>query len=681
MASNQIPMERQVRIPALARIPPLAIYAATILLSSFLLFLLQPVIAKRILPWFGGTANVWIVCLLFFQLVLLAGYFYAHALIRLPIRFQAVVHIGLLAASLAFLPLDASPDWKPAPGDDPAWRILLLLCGTAGLPYFALTTTSPLLQSWYARTVHRAIPYRLFALSNLSSLLALLAYPVLIEPRTVLSSQTTWWSAAYAVFAALAGVAAVMRGGFLGPPRSEIAPVADIAAASTGWKQPALWATLAGFGCAMQIAVTNHLGQSVASVPFLWVLPLGLYLLTFILCFDGEGWYWRNFYRSAFAVAVTGMGYALLFLNPGTDVRWIIALYAAGLFVVCMFFHGELALRKPPAGQLTLYYLMISVGGAAGGLLAGFAAPNWFTGYFEFPVFLALSAMCALMLHYHKHWITDIAWTAVAVAVAVMASTYIQAFRGSSMDRVRNFYGGLRITTDGKSVAMIHGTTNHGAQFTAPERRKWATGYYGQASGAGLALAELRQGPLRAGIVGLGAGTLAVYAQPGDHFRFYELNPDVAALARKHFTFLNDCGAPCDVVLGDGRLSLEREPAQNLDLLAIDAFSGDSIPIHLMTREAVRAYLRHLKPGGVLAFHISNWSFDLAPVVARIAAAEGLQSRLVASNGDPDRLTYTSYWVLAGRDLARFHRLSSPLPADSRRPWTDDYSNLLEAVK
>ncbi|MBX9601911.1 MAG: fused MFS/spermidine synthase [Bryobacteraceae bacterium] len=681
MASNQIPMERQVRLPALARIPPLAVYAATILLSSFLSFLLQPVIAKRILPWFGGTANVWIVCLLFFQIVLLGGYFYAHAVMRLPARFQAVVHLGLLAASLAFLPLDASPEWKPSPRQDPAWRILLLLCASAGLPYFALTTTSPLLQAWYAGTVRRAIPYRLFALSNLSSLLALLAYPVAIEPRSALGSQMTWWSAAYVAFAILAAISALMRGGFVAPARAASARAPESTAVATGWRQPALWAVLAGFGCAMQIAITNHLGQSVASVPFLWVLPLGLYLLTFILCFDGEGWYWRNFYRVAFAAAVTGMGYSLLFLNPGVDVRWIITLYAAGLFIVCMFFHGELALRKPPAGQLTLYYLMISSGGAAGGLLAGFAAPNWFTGYFEFPVFLALAAMCALMLHYRGHWITDIAWTAVAVAVAVMASTYIQAFRGSSVDRVRNFYGGLRITSDGKSMAMIHGTTNHGAQFTAPERRQWPTGYYGQASGAGLALAELRRGPLRAGIVGLGAGTLAAYAQPGDRFRFYEINPLVEALARKHFTFLADCGAACDVVLGDGRLSLEREASQELDLLAIDAFSGDSIPTHLMTREAVRAYLRHLKPEGVLAFHISNWSFDLAPVVARIASAEGLTTRLVASNGDPDRLTYTSYWVLAGRDLRRFERLSSPLPADQRRPWTDDFSNLLEAVK
>jgi SAM-dependent methyltransferase len=657
--------------------PATGLFAAAVVLSAFLLFLLQPMIAKRILAWFGGSSSVWILCLVFFQAALLAGYGYSHLLAtRFPGRRQVWIHGGLLLASLLLLPAGPSDAWKPADPAAPGTRILWLLTATVGVPYFLLSTTTPLLQSWYARTHHRALPYRLFAFSNLSSLAALLAYPVLIEPWMDTPGQLAAWSGGYALF-----VLAALACGWHTRRSAPAEPRAAAPAAPAARGNPLVWAALAALGSAMQVAVTNHLCQNVASVAFLWVLPLTLYLLTFFLCFERDGWYRRNLFLVLLPAALAAMGYDLLFAGPGGDVRIPIAVFAGGMFVACMFFHGELARRRPAAGGLTLYYLALAAGGAAGGALVALGAPRVFRAYYELPVMIALTGMALLFVHYGERLAKDIALTAVAVACAVQANTYIGAFSSGNLAAVRNFYGGLRITEHDGVRRMVHGSTSHGAQFVAENKRRWATTYYGPRSGAGVALERLaRAEGIRAGLIGLGTGTLAVYARPGDAFRFYELNPDVERLARSHFTFLAGARGRVEVVLGDGRLVLEREAPQGFDLLAVDAFSGDSIPVHLLTREALQCYLRHLRPDGVIAFHVSNWSFDLAPVVARLAADQGLESGLVQNTGDDALQISPADWVLVARDLARFRDVAHPVQP-ARRAWTDNASNLFEALK
>ncbi len=662
--------------PSSAVRPATGLFAACVILSSFLLFLLQPMIAKRILAWFGGSSAVWILCLVFFQAALLAGYGYSHGLVtHLASRRQVWIHGGLLVASLLLLPAGPGEIWKPADPAAPGARILWLLTATVGVPYFLLSTTTPLLQSWYARSHRQALPYRLFAFSNLSSLAALLAYPVLIEPWLDTTTQLAVWSGFYALFVVLVNVCGWRTN------RTPETRAAEPAAPSRGVPgKPLVWAALAALGSAMQVAVTNHLCQNVASVPFLWVLPLTLYLLTFFLCFERDGWYRRNVFLVLLPAALAAMGYALLYLGPGTDLRIPIAIFSAGMFVACMFFHGELAQRRPGPEGLTLYYLMLAAGGAVGGALVALGAPQVFRAYFELPVMIALGGLALLMVHYREKLLKDVILTAFAIACAVQATTYVNAFLAGNLTSVRNFYGGLRITERDGVRRMVHGSTNHGAQFLDPAKRRWATTYYGAKSGIGIALDRLAHPGLRVGLVGLGTGTLAVYAQPGDEFRFYELNPEVERLAREHFTFLGEARGAVHVALGDGRLVLEREPARNFDLLAIDAFSGDSIPVHLLTREALRSYLRQLRPGGVIAFHVSNWSFDLAPVVARLAADQGLESGLVQNAADDALQVFPADWVLVSKDLSKFRDVATRI-APSRRAWTDNASNLFEALR
>jgi len=658
------------------------LYGTTIFLSAFLLFLVQPIFAKLILPWFGGSSAVWTTCLVFFQTALLFGYLYAHLLTRRwNAHRQAWVHCALLATALLLLPVMPGERWKPAGAGDPAWQILGMLTAVLGLPYFLLSATSPLLQKWLARDGSQ--PYRLFALSNVGALLALASYPLWIEPRIATRAQDLWWSAGFAAFAVLCGVAA-----WLGRPRAD----AGVAIETEAEPQSGIpWLVLAAAGSMMLVSTTNQLTQNVAAVPFLWILPLGVYLLSFIICFESPRWYQRGLFLRLLAVALGSLAYALYDVQVSVAIAVAIPLFTLGLFIICMFCHGELSRLKPGTGRLTTYYLMIALGGALGAILAGLIAPRVFTGIHEFPVSLFLVAALALWVNWREGLTPRLLWLTVSAAMMVALIAEIHSYRKDAVVMTRSFYGSLRVVESvrggGETRTLYHGIVQHGAQYLDAAKRDQPTTYFVPESGAGLALRFCCEGPKRVGIIGLGAGTLAAYGKPGDTFQFYEINQQVIELAKSYFTFLSDSKAAITIVTGDARLSLERENGPLYDVFLADAFSGDAIPVHLLTREAFDLYLRHLKPAGILAVHISNQYLDLAPVVGQLAAVRGLIARVVHVARDDARLYSQSDWILMTRDGAFFARpeIASAAKTIEPRPglrlWTDDYNNLLQVLK
>jgi SAM-dependent methyltransferase len=670
------------------------IYATTIFLSAFLLFQVQPMIAKMILPWFGGSTAVWVTCMLFFQVGLLAGYVYAHASIRyLRPRVQSRVHALLLVASLLALPLGPAAQWKPTGAEDPAWHIVCLLAVSVGLPYLLLSATTPLIQAWYAGRFRSALPYRLFALSNLASLLGLLAYPFLIEPRLSLAEQSLGWSIAYGVFAGMAGLVAMLSSG---PSDSAAqAPVASEDTARPGDAAPGIadtlaWLFLSCGGVVLLLAVTNHLTQNITSIPFLWILPLSLYLLSFMLCFNTDGVYIRPIYLGPVALVLLLLMYSTLRYDSTTQLALVIGVFSFGLFACCMFCHGELAQRKPSPRHLTRFYLMIALGGALGGVLVGVAAPMLLRGYVEMPLALSACAVMLLLAQRREVWQSRLSAALLCAVMFGGTGVYLWQYTTAVVAMERNFYGCLRVKvtsagTEFESRALVHGTVVHGVQFTDAERRREPTAYYGPASGAALVLQALHHRPIRVGLVGLGVGTLAAYSRPGDVYRFYEINPLVEKLARQEFTFLADAGAAVDVIPGDARLALEREPDQQYDVLIIDAFSGDAIPVHLLTREAMELYWRHLTPPGILALHLTNNHLDLISAAERLALALGKHAVWVESDLDEAQEVYNADWVLITSDPLEIPAIAQASKELRWRPglrvWTDDYSNLFEILK
>ena len=667
------------------------LFAGTIFSSAFLLFLVQPLIAKQILPWFGGSAAVWSICMVFFQAVLLAGYAYSDWVTRhLRVRVQAALHVGLLLASLALLPIVVRAAWKPGGAEDPTWLILGLLFATIGLPYFLLSTTGPLVQSWVARTPWSTQVYRYFSLSNLASLLSLLCYPVLIEPRSSLWQQAWGWSWGYGLFVLLcAGTTLLVARRWPGA-----APL-PTAAADTGkppsWTDGLLWLVLPALASWLLLAVTNHITQNVAAVPFLWILPLSLYLFTFVLCFESDRWYRRGIFLPLAAGVLVLCAFGLQH-HIGSDVRTGLPIYVGGLFVLCMFLHGETASLRPAPRFLTRFYLMMSLGGATGGALVGLVAPHVLPAYYELGIGLMLTALAAAAVLRRRTWLR-VSSVALAACCAFFLIVQIGSDRSDARHLLRNFYGALitfdvRRTDPADNVRLLsHGSIKHGEQFLAPSRRSEPTTYYGATSGVGRAMAAAPAGPRRVGLIGLGAGTLASYGRSGDVYRIYEINPQVFELADSEFTFLRDSPARIERVLGDARLALEREPPQGFDLLAVDAFSGDAVPVHLLTAEAMDVYLRHMKPDGIVAFHVTNRFLGLAPVVARIAQVKGLHAVLVSDDAEASKWLNPTDWVLVARDPAVLAReplraVASPIatPEDAR-PWTDDFNNLLGVLK
>ncbi len=673
--------------------PSVLPYALTIFLSAFLLFLVQPIIAKQILPWFGGSSGVWTTALVFFQSTLLAGYAYADWTTRLGVRRQTTLHIALLAVSLLSLPILASTNWKPLGDEEPTLRILLLLTATIGLPYFLLSTTTPLLQSWYWRRFRSAVPYRLFALSNFASLLALLGFPILLEPWFDLAELGWGWSALYVVFAGVC--AATGWASLRAAAATEGDPVQADARASTAAAPPTArtqltWLALAAMGSVMLLAVTNHVTQNIASVPFLWVLPLSIYLLTFILTFDHPRWY----QRWLFVAALAGLVPAMAYLIPSLELKLAVTVFFAGLFAACMFCHGELARMKPDPRYLTRFYLMLSVGGALGAVLVAIVAPLTLPGYFEVNIALVLLALLVL--------VQLGGWTRL-VGVAVVAATgwfAVQGARDYARDtRVmwRDFYGVVRTRDRSEPVpyrSMLHGGIVHGGQLLGDAYRNTPSDYFGPGSGYGrlfAALNDQRPGPRNVGIIGLGAGVIASYGRAGDTFVFYEISPRVVDVASAEFTFLQDTPAKTAVVLGDGRLSLERESPRKYDVLGIDAFAGDSIPMHLVTREAMALYVRHLADDGVIVFQATNRYIDLLPVVKRLAGEFGLEAMIVSDQ--PNHLSGAEYWlsstdqILVTRDRKLFDHpalrgVAGPIADRPDLPaFTDAHHNLFRILK
>jgi hypothetical protein len=672
------------------------LYALTILVSAFLLFQVQPMIAKIILPWFGGSAAVWSTCLLFFQVALLLGYLYAYGLARMKPKAQAAVHALVLGASLLVLPALPGPGWKPSGAEDPAFRILALLTATIGLPYFLLATTGPLLQAWYSRRHAGAMPYRLYALSNAGSMFGLLSYPILFEPFFTTRQQALGWSAAYAGFALLCALAAFSA---RGAPRLKTEDGAE-AGNPPGARMHLYWLALPACATLLLLAVSNHLAQNVAAIPFLWVLPLSIYLLSFILSFDGR--YRRDWFLRPLLVALAGMAYVLSGEFENTSVKVLIPLFALGLFVCCMVCHGELARLKPHPRYLTSYYLMIALGGAMGGAFVALAAPRLFRGYYELQVGLAACAVLILLvlredrgsaLRDVRHPYTLLAGLAVLGLLLYLGVQIRQSASGARV-MARNFYGGLRVDdVEGMGESqeirkLTHGTITHGEQFLDAQRRRQPTTYYGPDSGVGLAIREGQErGSMRVGVIGLGVGTLATYGRPGDYYRFYEINPLVIEVARREFTFLRDCRAELEIALGDARLSLEREPPARFDVLAVDAFSSDAIPVHLLTREAFEVYFSQMQPDGVLAVHVSNKYLDLVPVVRLAADSLGKEARVVDTDDEDYNDIFGATWVLVTARPDFFDKpllRSAAAPAEGKpglRLWTDDYSNLFQILK
>ncbi|MBI2689367.1 MAG: fused MFS/spermidine synthase [Acidobacteria bacterium] len=674
------------------------LFGLTIFVSAFLLFQVQPVISKAILPWFGGAAGVWNTCMLFFQAALLGGYTYAHWLQGQPAKRQRQVHIALLALSALSLPILPSVAWKPIGNEEPIWRILGLLATTIGLPYFLLSTTSPLLQAWYVRHNRTGVPWRLFALSNAASLAALLTYPVLVEPALSVPQQAWIWSGAYLVFLGLGGFMA-WKFAAEDIPHEDTAE-APAEAPSTGLR--VLWVMLAACASILLLGVTTHMTQDVAAIPFLWVIPLAVYLSTFILCFETSKVYRRIVFLPALAGALYYFGKLL-----GRDNEWSvtvtqnIAISAAVLFVCCMVCHGELASLRPAPRYLTGYYVSLSLGGALGGLFVGLVAPLLFNAYYELNIGLWLSAALATVVVARTGLATTarkLVLLAMLIAVGAYGAWMVEIKKneiGGVELAVRNFYGHLHITIYGQvgelgaARQLVHGQINHGQQLLDPARRMIPSSYFCRASGAGRAsLARTEGVPRKVGVLGLGCGALLGYARKEDDYRLYEINPQVFDIARKNFTFLTETPARITEVLGDGRLSLEREQPQNFDLLFMDAFSGDSIPVHLVTREAFDLYERHLKRDAILVVNITNNYLDLRPVVA--AAAQRLGKMAIEIEDQPfegNEECFLSHYALiisperyaATPDFRVNSKTLEPTPGF--REWTDAFSNLFAIVR
>jgi hypothetical protein len=719
-------------------------FAAATLLGAFLLFQVQPLVGKFILPWFGGATAVWTTCMLFFQIALFGGYAYSHLLVgRLSLRSQVVVHCLLLLAAVAVLPIVPSSAWKPTGDAAPTLVILVLLTATVGLPYFVLSTTSPLIQAWFSRSFPGRMPYRLYALSNLGSFLALLSYPFVFEPALSLATQARLWSWAFLVYVALAALGGIavwrlrlaqstltrsvgeavtcdprLRFGLVsgstvgGIQNACEAPQGSSTA--TGWLQRALWLLLPACASLVLLATTNHVCQDVAAVPLLWIVPLSLYLLTFIICFDHPRWYVRPLWAGLAVLgiaAVMGSDKMLDWITEPYQHEGMVLTYAHQLclhfgtmFLICMVCHGELVRLRPAPQRLTEFYLLLSAGGALGGTIAGLVAPQLFKTFLEWNIGMLAAYALATAVLFLAVPRRGMRRSAGLLLCGFAAGGFIPVllwqgdFRSQAsyeprlVDRQRNFYGVVSVWEYDRDnpelhrFCMKHGAILHGEQFTAPEECRQPFNYYTCESGIGRAIVALQKtnDRLRVGVVGLGVGTLACYARRGDHFTFYEINPAVCEMAEKYFSYLNDArerGATIDLSMGDARLVLERQAPQAFDLLVLDAFSGGSVPVHLLTREAMDIYRRHVAADDVIVIHATNSYLYLFPVVRALAEDARLGWRRVHTTKDSDRFRLASDWVIISRRESLLDAIPNVPPPSTQRDgfavpvWTDQNNN------
>ena len=671
------------------------LYCTVVFLSAFLLFLIEPMAAKQLLPALGGSSAVWVTCLVFFQIALLMGYLYAHWLTR---EGDGVAHrrlyvallvasVGLLAAEMVFHPTLSRGS------EHPVSTIFISLTVTIGLPFLLLASTSPLLQVWLHRAEGGGVPYRLFALSNVGSLLALVAYPTLVEPHLSLHLQRSLWAAGFFVYAVLCAFLA-LRGGSKGLTLEEPEQVTTPGSSTRArW----LWFLLP-MGAAMQLsAVTSHLTINIAAIPLLWMLPLGVYLVTFIVAFEFPAVYRRGLVVRLLVVLLASLGYAISKTEVNLPIGVAILFFLAELFFACLFCHAEsFALRPRRASETTLFYLLVAAGGAAGTFFIGILCPLIFSANYDLAISFFFTAGLAVAVTWRDGWPQRLLWTTCSALLLFFVIMLHVAYSRQALVEVRNFYGTLRVkqtaSIQGDTVRMLlNGTIQHGTQLfspSSPAASRIPTTYYAEDSGIGLALRFCcEERPRNVGVVGLGAGTLAAYGRPGDHIRFYEINPLVRPIAENLFTYLRNSKAEITYADGDARASLTAEAPQEFDVLAVDAFSGDAIPLHLLTTEAMEVYRRHLTPRGVLAFHVSNQYLDLAPEIALLAGASHLQARLIDTASNDLRGEYRSTWVLLSASQSFFDQPEIAAVAEtiplirSLKPWTDDYSSLLPILQ
>ncbi|ALO35593.1 hypothetical protein CMT41_13370 [Colwellia sp. MT41] len=698
------------------------LYLFVIFVGAFLLFQLQPLIAKLILPLFGGGAAIWTACLLFFQGFLLLGYLYSHYLTKLnKLKTQVIVHVTLLMMSLLFLPLALNFNFKQylstIMGDSPLFEIVFILILSIGLPYFLLSSTGPLVQRWLTYKDSAKLPYKLYSLSNTASLLALLSYPFIFEPQFTLSNQILIWSIGYTIFVlGFVSLALVMF------KQTHLATNMLAANIKTDVKKCsktviALWLMLSATGVVLLVSTTNAMTQNIPPMPFLWILPLCIYLLTFIISFHSPRWYVRWYWFVLFVIS-SFTAIFMFFIGSQFDIISQVVIYCVILFSACMLCHGELARLKPSIEHLTLFYLNMSLGGFLGSAFVAFVAQNLFTQFLEFPlailaVYLLFYFCCQVNNHLeehtsaqdvnrHKVLFRDQLLARVSLVSALLLFVFFSylnnLFAESNIDSSRNFYGILSV----KDVKinnilerrLIDGSTSHGTQYLVTNLNNKEVSYdvtprsyYRKNTGVAIALEQIRATlPLKVGIIGLGAGTLAAYGQSGDEYRFYELNPDVLLMANKHFSYLSKSKAKVEIILGDGRVSLANEENNNFDVLVVDAFSGDSIPTHLLTVEALVIYFQQLKFDGVLAIHISNSHLDLTRLTIGLADAFNKQALYFKTTRDKNN--NEAEWVLLTNNAAFINNAivrhyASNWPHSTKKPlvWTDDYSNLLSVLK
>ena len=697
-------------------------FAFPIFLGSYLLFLIQPLIGKYILPWYGGTPNVWMTCLLFFQFMLLCGYFYAHLLTSwFRPRQQAIFHMLLIIIVYTLLPITPSDSWKGLPSENPTWIILGLLMSTVGGPFFVLSASAPLLQKWFSLTNRGCFPFRLYALSNLASMGALISYPFMIERSLRLPMQSLVWSGVFLLYGiTMCCCAWHLFKSSKNTEEQTVSPEGEERGKPFCLDQ-ILWVALSASGTLLLMSTTSQITQEVAPVPLLWVLPLAIYLLTFVICFDHPKWYYKQWF-ALFFVGVIFLWIAALFIPTLhyfvlSNAIIQIFIYSLVLLAGCMCCHGELIRRIPTADYLTQYYLLIALGGALGGGFIVLAAPNIFNDYREYQLSIGCILILLLItgrfqtLAPKAQKIGIVGLSVIALTVFVLVTVGIDSHNPYSNGLIasgRNFYGSLQILEVvqefpiGKIRTMVNGATLHGIQFRSPESREIPTSYYDKKSCIGLAIEtypkRLAGQPINLGIIGLGTGTLAAYAKKNDTCVFYEINPLAIRYCLEYFTFVDDAkkrGATVYIHQGDGRLELEHRLAINqvggYDILAIDAFSSDSIPIHLLTRECFDVYWQHLAQGGILAFHVSNRYLDLRPVIYRHALdrqAIALYVKRVLTPVETNSPVNTpSDWVLITTNSDWANQLiasgqTETFTLDSTfESWTDDFSSLVNVLR
>ena len=736
------PVGQRTAIPGI-----LPAFAVTLFLSALLLFWVQPMFTKMVLPLLGGVPAVWNTAMLFFQSALLAGYAYAHLSARfLGLRWQVLLHVTLLAVAAMALPIAVVPGWTPPTEGMPVGWLIGLFAVSVGLPFFAVSATAPLLQRWFSHSGHETAddPYYLYGASNIGSMLALLGYPVLVEPALTLAGQSGSWALVYGVLALLIVLCAMYlwRGAASDGWKVGRSPVAGAAvAASIGWRRRVHWLALAFVPSSLLLGVTSHITTDIAAVPLFWVIPLALYLLTFVLTFSRRPVLKHEWMLRAQTILFPIVGVVFLLQRP---ILPMTLMHLAALFVGAMVCHGELWRRRPDTSHLTEFYLWMSFGGMLGGVFNALAAPVLFDSVVEYP--LALVLACALRpwnairirlpslgkvvavavppalclaatilfgLADIEPWqvgmlagivvlaLTTYAHARQPIVVAVCVAGFLSLVpillgsQGDILMRERSFFGVHTVKTieGGQVVALVHGTTIHGAQYRDPDRRREPLTYYSQNGPLGALFGALPEAaaPRRVGVIGLGTGSMACYRRPGEFWRFYEIDPLVTFLAREsgHFHFLSDCAPNAEIILGDARISLERETGRRFDLLVVDAYSSDVVPIHLITREAVTLYTSRLSEDGLLVMHISNRNMNLRPVVAALLAGADLSGRIYRYVPAEAQLAVSnpiSEWVVAGRDPAALRILDGeprwkPLESvPGTRPWTDDYSNIFGAL-